>query len=159
MSYTFYLGYSNKNHYNNEMVNQTYIDNIKLVRLEAASQMHTLLYSYIIISVLLHELKLELWQNYYYLTFQWYSSNDNLYNLSLYPLEVCQMHAWKMSRLVPIPKSTDTFVPLKFRPISILSIIIKVLECVVYQYGTSFSIFALPRQISPKQWAGFLPGR
>ena len=47
-------------------------------------------------------------------------------------------------------------VPSNFRPISILSIISKVLERVVYQY--IFQHLCLTSPISPKQW-GFLPGR
>ena len=61
-----------------------------------------------------------------------------------------------MARVVPIPKSTDMSVPSNYRPISILPIISKVLEHVVYQY--IFQHLCLTWPISSKQW-GFLPGR
>ena len=81
-------------------------------------------------------------------------SLTRLFNLSLssgyFP------DAWKMARVVPIPKSTDMSVPSNYRPISILPIISKVLERVVYQY--IFQYLCLTWPISSKQW-GFLPGR
>ena len=81
-------------------------------------------------------------------------SITRLFNLSLssgsFP------DAWKMARVVPIPKSSDMSVPSNYRPISILSIISKILERVVYQY--IFQHLCLTSPISPKQW-GFLPGR
>ena len=81
-------------------------------------------------------------------------SLTHLFNLSL--SSGCFPDAWKMARVVPIPKSTDMSVPSNYRPISILPIISKVLERVVYQY--IFQHLCLTWPISSKQW-GFLPGR
>ena len=59
-------------------------------------------------------------------------SLTRLFNLSL--SSGCFPDAWKMARVVPVPKSTDMSVPPNYRPISIPPIISKVLERVVYQY-------------------------
>ena len=78
-------------------------------------------------------------------------SLTRLFNLLL--SSGCFPDAWKMARVVHVPKSTDMSVPPNYRLISIPPIISKVLERVVYQY-----IFCLTWPISFKQW-GFLPCR
>ena len=82
------------------------------------------------------------------------SSLTHLFNLSLttgrFP------DAWKLARVVPVPKATDLSMPSNYRPISILSIISKVLEYAIYQI--IFQHLCLNWPISSKQW-GFLPGR
>ena len=81
-------------------------------------------------------------------------SLTRLFNLSL--TKGCFPDAWKLARVVPVPKSTHMLSPSNYRPISILSIISKILERIVYRMV--FKHLCLSRPISSKQW-GFLPGR
>ena len=77
-----------------------------------------------------------------------------LFNLSL--TSGCFPDSWKLARVVPIPKSTNSSSPSNYRPISILSIISKILERLVYR--VIFQHLCLHSPISTKRW-GFLPGR
>ena len=43
--------------------------------------------------------------------------------------------SWKLASIVPIPKSTNKSNPNDYRPISLLSIVSKLLERYVYKYG------------------------
>ena len=66
--------------------------------------------------------------------------------------------AWKLARVVPVPKSTDVSMPSNYRPISILSIIsnLKVLKRITYR--KLYHHLCLNWPIFSKQW-GFLLGR
>ena len=82
-------------------------------------------------------------------------SLTRLFNLSLATGSFPE--AWKMARIVPIPKtSTSSSSPSGYRPISILSIISKILEKHVHQL--IFQHLCVHHPLSSKQW-GFLPGR
>ena len=83
-------------------------------------------------------------------------SLTRLFNLSL--TSGCFPDAWKLARVVPVPKSTDMSKPSNYRPISILSIISKILERIIYRM--IFQHLCLWHPISSKllQW-GFLPSR
>ena len=81
-------------------------------------------------------------------------SLTRLFNLSLtsgtFP------ESWKLARIVPVPKATDMTSPSNYRPISILSIVSKLLERHVHQL--LFQHLCNYSPISHRQW-GFLPGR
>ena len=77
-----------------------------------------------------------------------------LFNLSL--TTGCFPDDWKLARVVPVPKSSDHSSPSNYRPISILSILSKLLERHVY--GLIFYHLRDNCPISSRQW-GFLPGR
>ena len=81
-------------------------------------------------------------------------SLTKLFNLSL--TSGAFPEAWKLARIVPVPKSGDMSSPSNYRPISILSIVSKLLERHVYQL--LFQHLRTNYPISSKQW-GFLPGR
>ena len=82
------------------------------------------------------------------------SSLTKLFNLSLSSGHLPS--AWKLARVVPVPKSSDLSSPSNYRPISILSIISKIMERCVYKIVYDHLCVSYP--ISAKQW-GFLPGR
>ena len=65
----------------------------------------------------------------------------------------CYPQAWKLARIVPIHKSGDKATPTNYRPISILSIVSKVLERHVHTVVSNFLAENAP--ISPCQW-GFM---
>ena len=83
-------------------------------------------------------------------------SLTKLFNLSLssgiFP------EAWKLARIVPVPKAGDLSRPSNYRPISILSVVSKLLERHVHhlllQHLNAYPCYS----ISSRQW-GFLPGR
>ena len=83
-------------------------------------------------------------------------SLTKLFNLSLssgiFP------EAWKLARIVPVPKAGDLSRPSNYRPISILSVVSKLLERHVHhlllQHLNAYPCYS----ISSWQW-GFLPGR
>ena len=81
-------------------------------------------------------------------------SLTKLFNLSLTSGKLPS--AWKLARVVPVPKSNDLSAPSNYRPISILSIISKIMERCVYQ--TIFDHLCVCYPLSARQW-GFLPGR
>ena len=64
--------------------------------------------------------------------------------------------AWKVSNIVPIPKGSSSDEPRNYRPISLLSIISKVLERIIYKRVTAHLECIYPP--IQNQW-GFLPGR
>ena len=64
--------------------------------------------------------------------------------------------AWKVSNIVPIPKGSSSDEPCNYRPISLLSIISKVLERIIYNRVTAHLECIYPP--IQNQW-GFLPGR
>ena len=64
--------------------------------------------------------------------------------------------SWKLARIVPIPKLTNPSSPTNYRPISILSIVSKLLERHVHHL--IFQHLRISYPISEKQWS-FLPGR
>ena len=63
---------------------------------------------------------------------------------------------WTLARVVPVPKSKNLNSPASYRPISILSIISKIMERCVYRIIYDHLRNFYP--ISARQW-GFLPGR
>ena len=63
---------------------------------------------------------------------------------------------WKNSNIVPIPKSSNRAQASNYRPISLLSILSKILE--KHFYNLIFTHVDLFCPLSPNQW-GFLPGR
>ena len=77
-----------------------------------------------------------------------------LFNLSLskgiFPAD------WKLARVVPIPKATEMSSPTNYRPISILSILSKIIERHIHRL--LFDHLCNHYPISAQQW-GFLPGR
>ena len=81
-------------------------------------------------------------------------SLTRLFNLSLstgtFP------NSWKLARIVPVPKSGDSADPTNYRPISILSVVSKLLERHVHQL--IFRYLSIHHPLSVRQW-GFLPGR
>ena len=81
-------------------------------------------------------------------------SLTKLFNLSIstenFPL------AWKKSLTVPIPKGHELSSPNNYRPVSLLPIISKVLECHIYK--VLLDHFQLSHPLSAFQW-GFLEGR
>ena len=64
--------------------------------------------------------------------------------------------AWKVSNIVPIPKGSSSDEPCNYRPISLLSIISKVLERIIYNRVTAHLECIYPP--IQNQW-GFLSGR
>ena len=81
-------------------------------------------------------------------------SLTKLFNLSLTSGSIPE--AWKLVRIVPVPKSTDMSSPSNYRPISILSVVSKLLECHIHQSLSQHLSTNSP--LSNRQW-GFLPGR
>ena len=63
---------------------------------------------------------------------------------------------WKVSRITPIPKHGDRTNPSNYRPISLLSILSKLLEKHMAQLLTEHMVVHSP--ISPHQW-GFCKGK
>ena len=82
------------------------------------------------------------------------SSVTKLFNLSISKCQLPTM--WKRSSIVPIPKASDMAAPSNYRPISLLSLLSKLLEKHFYnliiQHLKSF------HNISDSQW-GFTEGR
>ena len=76
------------------------------------------------------------------------------FNLSL--SSGCFPDSWKLARVVPVPKSSDLSSPSNYWPISILSILSKILERHVYHI--IYQHLCLHHPIYDKQW-GFLPSR
>ena len=63
---------------------------------------------------------------------------------------------WKTSNIVPIPKGTNSTSPSNYRPISLLSVVSKVLERIIYsRVAKNLESFCPPPS---NQW-GFLPQR
>ena len=63
---------------------------------------------------------------------------------------------WKLARIVPVPKATEMSSPTNYRPISILSILSKIIERHIHRLLFDYLCYHYP--ISAQQW-GFLPGR
>ena len=68
----------------------------------------------------------------------------------------CFPQTWKLSNVVPIPKSADNTSPTNYRPISLLSVLSKLLERHMYSQITSHLETHHP--LSTSQW-GFQSGR
>ena len=68
----------------------------------------------------------------------------------------CVPQTWKLSNVVPIPKSGDRTSPTNYRPISLLSVLSKVLERHIYNQIAAHLETHHP--LSNFQW-GFRPGR
>ena len=81
-------------------------------------------------------------------------SITKLFNLSL--ASGTSPDSWKLARIVPIPKASDPSSPTNYRPVSILSIVSKLLERHIHQL--IFQYLCVNYPISERQW-GFLPGR
>jgi hypothetical protein len=64
--------------------------------------------------------------------------------------------SWKLARIVPVPKSVTMTAASNYRPISILSIVSKLLERHVHQI--LFDYLCINHPLSARQW-GFMPGR
>ena len=62
---------------------------------------------------------------------------------------------WKLVHVIPVPKGSDSTLPTNYRPISILSILSKLIERHVYRI--LFEHLRTCYTISSRQW-GFLPG-
>ena len=78
-----------------------------------------------------------------------------LFNLSLSSGKI--PHKWKVSSVVPIPKSTaNTENPCNYRPISLLSIVSKLLE--KHVYSVVLEHFTEREMLTKDQW-GFTPGK
>ena len=77
-----------------------------------------------------------------------------LFNLSLASGKFPEM--WKIASIVPIPKSGDKSDPSNYRPISLLSIVSKLLEKIVYAILWDHLLEHSP--ISDRQW-GFQRGK
>lgn len=77
-----------------------------------------------------------------------------LFNLSLQTGRV--PHRWKQSTIVPVPKVSPACTPGSFRPVSLLSVLSKVLECHVHSIVTEHLQTSYP--LAESQW-GFLPGK
>ena len=82
------------------------------------------------------------------------SSLTALFNLSL--SKVIFSADWKLARIVPIPKATEMSSPTNYRPISILSILSKIIERHIHRL--LFDHLCNHYPISAQEW-GFLPGR
>ena len=81
-------------------------------------------------------------------------SLTKLFNLSI---QTCSFpNLWKYARIVPIPKKGDLSLPENYRPISILSLLSKLLERHVYQTISNHLLIHYP--ISDRQW-GFSHGK
>lgn len=64
--------------------------------------------------------------------------------------------SWKFSNIVPIPKGSNSSEPSNYRPISLLSIVSKMLERIIYRRVTDHLESTCPPVTN--QW-GFLPGK
>ena len=64
--------------------------------------------------------------------------------------------SWKSSNIVPIPKGSNSSEPSNYRPISLLSIVSKMLERIIYSRVTDHLETMCPP--AANQW-GFLPGK
>ena len=82
------------------------------------------------------------------------TSLSKLFNKSLTSGKFPQ--AWKMARVVPVPKAGDTSSVSNYRPISILSVVSKLLEKHIHRL--LFDHLCNKYPLSSRQW-GFLPGR
>ena len=77
-----------------------------------------------------------------------------MFNISI---SLGELHdEWKLSRITPIPKHGDCTNPSNYRPISLLSILSKLLEKHMAQLLTEH--MAVNSPISPHQW-GFCEGK
>ena len=81
-------------------------------------------------------------------------SLTKLFNMSL--MTGCIPTQWEKSVVVPIPKNSNTSSPTNYRPISLLPIVRKLLECHVYL--VILSHLKTHYSLSSVQW-GFLEGR
>ena len=81
-------------------------------------------------------------------------SLTKLFNQSI--LQGTLPRAWKIARIVPIPKNTEKSLPKNYRPISILPLINKLLERHIHKLILDHFASSLP--ISPRQ-CGFMTGR
>ena len=81
-------------------------------------------------------------------------SLTKLFNLSI--RSGCCPNNWKVARIVPIPKADEMSSPADYRPISILPIVSKILECHIACIIMDYLEEVAP--ISSNQW-GFMPGR
>ena len=81
-------------------------------------------------------------------------SITKLFNISI--TLGCLPQTWKLSSVVPIPKSADNTSPTNYRPISLLSVLSKLLEWHMYSQITSHLETHHP--LSTSQW-GFQSGR
>ena len=79
---------------------------------------------------------------------------SNLFNLSIstgiFPT------AWKVGRITPIPKGTNNSLPSGYRPISVLPVVSKLIECHIKDVIETFLKLNYP--ISSRQW-GFMSKR
>ena len=77
-----------------------------------------------------------------------------LFNLSI---KNCELpYDWKLAHVTPIPKSNDKSDPLNYRPISLLSILVKLLE--KHMYSKILEHLKDISFLSNKQW-GFTKGK
>ena len=67
-------------------------------------------------------------------------------------------NGWKHTHIIPIPKSSNHSSPTDYRPISLLSILSKLLERHVYIYGLIADHVETHRPLSTSQW-GFQAGK
>ncbi len=81
-------------------------------------------------------------------------SVTTLFNLSLQSGHV--PHEWKRSTIVPIPKTSPATTPNSYRPVSLLSVLSKVLERHVHAIIRDHLHASHP--LAESQW-GFLPGK
>ena len=81
-------------------------------------------------------------------------SLTKLFNLSIQNCTFPEL--WKHARIVPIPKKGDLSLPENYRPISILSLLSKLLERHIHQIISNHLLIHYP--ISDKQW-GFSRGK
>ena len=77
-----------------------------------------------------------------------------LFNISLLTGTVPQ--GWKQSIIVPVPKSSPACTPDSYRPVSLLSVLSKVLER--HMYGIITNHLQTFHPLAESQW-GFLPGK
>ena len=75
-------------------------------------------------------------------------SLTKLFNLSIQNCTFPEL--WKHARIVPIPKKGDLSLPVNYRPISILSLLSKLLERHIHQIISNHLLIHYP--ISDKQW-------
>ena len=77
-----------------------------------------------------------------------------LFNISLQTGRVPQ--GWKQSIIVPVPKTSAACTPDNYKPVSLLSVLSKVLEC--HMYGIITNHLQTFHPLAESQW-GFLPGK